>query len=80
LKVSPRYFTKKEKKMKHSEKETLVTIMAGVLGSKYNQKKYGTRAISLARSCAYLLVDEKISVYEVIDCLVKALDEVDEAE
>ena len=65
--------------MNNSQKETLVRIMAGVLGSKYNQKKYGTMAISLARSCAYLLVDEKISVYEVIDCLVKALDEVDEA-
>lgn len=66
--------------MKHSQKETLVTIMAGVLGSKYNQKKYGTRAISLARSGAYPLIDEKIGVYEIIDCLVKALDEVDEIE
>ena len=66
--------------MKHSEKETLVTIMAGVLGSKYNQKKYGTRAISLAKSCAYVMKDEKINVYEIIDCLVKALDEVDEDE
>lgn len=64
--------------MNNSKKETLTTIMAGILGSKYNQKKYGTRAISLARSCAYLLSDEKIGVYEVIDCLVKALDEVDE--
>jgi len=66
--------------MKHSEKETLVTIMAGVLGSKYNQKKYGTRAISLAKDCAYVLKDEKINIYEVIECLVKALDEVDEVE
>lgn len=66
--------------MKQSQKETLTTIFAAILGSKYNQEKYGKRAISLAKSCSYLLLDEKLRIGEVIDCLVKALDEVDEAE
>ena len=66
--------------MKQSQKETLTTIMAGVLGSKYNVEKYGTGSIRIAKSCAYLLKDEKLNIYEVIDCLVKALDEVDEVE
>ena len=66
--------------MNNSQKETLTTILAGILGSKYNQEKYGTRAISLAKSCAYLLKEEKLNIYQVIDCLVKALDEVDQIE